>query len=200
MGIFGLRFFFYPRFCFRFPATNPCGVIAKAGKMDQTWYVNMYFVYVLPTEQHFSWEQRIIGIWHSVAESLGYLSQIIHVFVVADRVFFGISMCCILITTWLNISIVVYNVESEVYIHSVSCMLPYHWLHSLQYFRFNKHYDAIMTYISQGHLMLSVDMHKPTAGSRNIMDALLAFWPGLQVRGVSKYMLILNWGLLIIYL
>ena len=40
--------------------------------------------------------------------------------------------------------------------------------------------------------MLSVDMHKPTAGSRNIMDALLAFWPGLQVREVSEYVLILN--------
>ena len=42
----------YPRFCCRFPATNPCGVVAKAVKMDQTWYVNMYFVYVLPTVQH----------------------------------------------------------------------------------------------------------------------------------------------------
>lgn len=47
--------------------------------------------------------------------------------------------------------------------------------------RFNKHYDAIMKYISQGPLMLSVDMHKPTVAGRNIMDALLAFWPGLQV-------------------
>ena len=53
MGIFGLRFVLYPHFCCRFPATNPCGVIAKAGKMDQTWYVHMYLVYVLPTEQHF---------------------------------------------------------------------------------------------------------------------------------------------------
>ena len=44
----------------------------------------------------FSWEQRIIGIWHSVPESLGYLSQIIYVLVVADWVFFGIPMCCIL--------------------------------------------------------------------------------------------------------
>ncbi|XP_067941265.1 ER degradation-enhancing alpha-mannosidase-like protein 3 isoform X2 [Watersipora subatra] len=47
--------------------------------------------------------------------------------------------------------------------------------------RFNKHYDAIMTYINQGPIMLNVDMHKPTVSGRNIMDSLLAFWPGLQV-------------------
>jgi len=38
-----------------------------------------------------------------------------------------------------------------------------------------------MTYINQGPIMLNVDMHKPTSSSRNIMDSLLAFWPGLQV-------------------
>nr|KAG5703061.1 hypothetical protein BaRGS_016222 [Batillaria attramentaria] len=47
--------------------------------------------------------------------------------------------------------------------------------------RFNKHYDAVMRYVSQGPLLMDVHMHKPNAISRNFMDALLAFWPGLQV-------------------
>ncbi|KAK7089469.1 hypothetical protein V1264_024679 [Littorina saxatilis] len=47
--------------------------------------------------------------------------------------------------------------------------------------RFNKHYDAVMRYMSQGPLLLDVHMHKPNSISRNFMDALLAFWPGLQV-------------------
>ncbi|KAH9500779.1 ER degradation-enhancing alpha-mannosidase-like protein 3 [Bulinus truncatus] len=47
--------------------------------------------------------------------------------------------------------------------------------------RFNKHYDAVMRYISQGPLLVDVHMHKPTSAARNFMDALLAFWPGLQV-------------------
>jgi len=47
--------------------------------------------------------------------------------------------------------------------------------------RFNKHYEAIMKYVSQGPLMVDVHMHKPLTNSRNFMDALLAFWPGLQV-------------------
>lgn len=38
-----------------------------------------------------------------------------------------------------------------------------------------------MRYVSQRPLMMDVHMHKPTAISRNFMDALLAFWPGLQV-------------------
>ncbi|ESP01710.1 hypothetical protein LOTGIDRAFT_139192 [Lottia gigantea] len=47
--------------------------------------------------------------------------------------------------------------------------------------RFNKHYDAVMKYVSQGPLLVDVHMHKPQSVSRNFMDALLAFWPGLQV-------------------
>lgn len=47
--------------------------------------------------------------------------------------------------------------------------------------RFNRHYNAIMKYISNGPLMMDVHMHRPHAKSRNFMDALLAFWPGLQV-------------------
>ncbi|XP_052093110.1 ER degradation-enhancing alpha-mannosidase-like protein 3 [Mytilus californianus] len=47
--------------------------------------------------------------------------------------------------------------------------------------RFNKHYSAVMKYISQGPLLVDVHMHKPEALSRHFMDSLLAFWPGLQV-------------------
>ncbi|XP_050308914.1 ER degradation-enhancing alpha-mannosidase-like protein 3 [Anthonomus grandis grandis] len=47
--------------------------------------------------------------------------------------------------------------------------------------RFNRHYSAIMKYISQGPMLVDVHMHRPHTASRNFMDALLAFWPGLQV-------------------
>ncbi|KAH3793804.1 hypothetical protein DPMN_147326 [Dreissena polymorpha] len=47
--------------------------------------------------------------------------------------------------------------------------------------RFNKHYDAVKKYISQGPRFIDVHMHRPQSVSRNFMDALLAFWPGLQV-------------------
>lgn len=47
--------------------------------------------------------------------------------------------------------------------------------------RFNRHYSAVMKYISQGPMLLDVHMHRPHTNSRNYMDALLAFWPGLQV-------------------
>ncbi|OWF50523.1 ER degradation-enhancing alpha-mannosidase-like protein 3 [Mizuhopecten yessoensis] len=47
--------------------------------------------------------------------------------------------------------------------------------------RFNKHYDAVMKYISQGPMFVDVHMHKPLSISRHFMDSLLAFWPGLQV-------------------
>ncbi|XP_071551477.1 ER degradation-enhancing alpha-mannosidase-like protein 3 [Panulirus ornatus] len=47
--------------------------------------------------------------------------------------------------------------------------------------RFNRHYSAVMKYISQGPMLLDVHMHRPHTTSRNFMDALLAFWPGLQV-------------------
>ncbi|XP_037958336.1 ER degradation-enhancing alpha-mannosidase-like protein 3 isoform X2 [Teleopsis dalmanni] len=47
--------------------------------------------------------------------------------------------------------------------------------------RFNRHYNAVMKYVSEGPMLLDVLMHRPHAKSRNFMDALLAFWPGLQV-------------------
>ncbi|KAL5012350.1 hypothetical protein ScPMuIL_010901 [Solemya velum] len=47
--------------------------------------------------------------------------------------------------------------------------------------RFNKHYDAVMKYVSQGPMLMDVHMHKPQSTSKHFMDALLAFWPGLQV-------------------
>ncbi|ELT95927.1 hypothetical protein CAPTEDRAFT_219288 [Capitella teleta] len=47
--------------------------------------------------------------------------------------------------------------------------------------RFNKHYRAIKKYINQGPLLLDVHMHRPLTNTRNFMDSLLAFWPGLQV-------------------
>ncbi|MBN3299453.1 EDEM3 protein, partial [Amia calva] len=53
--------------------------------------------------------------------------------------------------------------------------------------RFNTHYAAIMKYISQPPLLLSVHMHNPTVSVRSWMDSLLAFFPGLQVlRGDLK--------------
>ncbi|KAG2465321.1 EDEM3 protein, partial [Polypterus senegalus] len=53
--------------------------------------------------------------------------------------------------------------------------------------RFNAHYAAIMKYISQPPLLLSVHMHNPTVSVRGWMDSLLAFFPGLQVlRGDLK--------------
>ncbi|XP_076836849.1 ER degradation-enhancing alpha-mannosidase-like protein 3 [Brachyhypopomus gauderio] len=53
--------------------------------------------------------------------------------------------------------------------------------------RFNTHYSAIMKYISQPPLLLSVHMHNPTVNVRGLMDSLLAFFPGLQVlRGDLK--------------
>ncbi|PIK47189.1 putative ER degradation-enhancing alpha-mannosidase-like protein 3 isoform X2 [Apostichopus japonicus] len=49
------------------------------------------------------------------------------------------------------------------------------------YERFSTHYDAIMTYINKGPNFIDVHMHRPQSKSRNFMDALFAFWPGLQV-------------------
>ena len=49
-----------------------------------------------------------------------------------------------------------------------------------------QHYDAVMKYINQGPLMINVHMHKPHSTARHYMDALLAFWPGLQVSYVNK--------------
>lgn len=47
--------------------------------------------------------------------------------------------------------------------------------------RFNRHYQGIMKYISQGPLLVDVHMHKPRLNAKSHMDSLLAFWPGLQV-------------------
>ncbi|VEL14143.1 unnamed protein product [Protopolystoma xenopodis] len=52
--------------------------------------------------------------------------------------------------------------------------------------RFNTHYRAIHRYIgfpSQEelpYLFLDVHMHRPSQRAKHFMDALLAFWPGLQ--------------------
>ncbi|KAL1117484.1 hypothetical protein AAG570_004807 [Ranatra chinensis] len=62
------------------------------------------------------------------------------------------------------------------------CLKAYVLLGDHRYLgRFNKHYSAVMKYISQGPMLLDVHMHRPHTNSRNFMDALLAFWPGLQV-------------------
>lgn len=62
------------------------------------------------------------------------------------------------------------------------CLKAYILLGDERYLeRFNRHYTAVMKYISQGPLLLDVHMHRPHTNSRNFMDALLAFWPGLQV-------------------
>ncbi|XP_045465028.1 ER degradation-enhancing alpha-mannosidase-like protein 3 [Harmonia axyridis] len=62
------------------------------------------------------------------------------------------------------------------------CLKAYILLGDTKYLnRFNRHYTAIMKYISQGPMLLDVHMHRPHTNSRNFMDALLAFWPGLQV-------------------
>lgn len=47
--------------------------------------------------------------------------------------------------------------------------------------RFTRHYTAVMKYISHPPLLIGVQMHRPHMRSRNYMDSLLAFWPGLQV-------------------
>ncbi|KAF7382566.1 hypothetical protein HZH68_015485 [Vespula germanica] len=62
------------------------------------------------------------------------------------------------------------------------CLKAYILLGDEKYLgRFNKHYQAIMKYVSQGPMLLDVHMHRPNTNSKNFMDALLAFWPGLQV-------------------
>lgn len=60
-------------------------------------------------------------------------------------------------------------------------------------YRFNKHYDSITKYMNvklnangvldseDGSSLKTVHMHMPNRQARNYIDALLAFWPGLQV-------------------
>ncbi|KAI6192394.1 Edem3 protein [Aphelenchoides bicaudatus] len=55
-------------------------------------------------------------------------------------------------------------------------------------YRFNKHYDAVMRYLNKGPLFIDVHMHKPMVASRSYMDALLAFWPGVQVIQKHKFL------------
>lgn len=47
--------------------------------------------------------------------------------------------------------------------------------------RWQTHYSAVMKYVGQGPLLTDVHMHRPHANSRHFVDALGAFWPGLQV-------------------
>jgi len=47
--------------------------------------------------------------------------------------------------------------------------------------RWNSHYSAVMKYMGSGPLMMDVHMHRPTTNSKHFVDALGAFWPGLQV-------------------
>ena len=47
--------------------------------------------------------------------------------------------------------------------------------------RFNAHYKSIRKYVQRGPLWVDVHMHKPTTTAKNFMDALAAYWPGLQV-------------------
>lgn len=67
------------------------------------------------------------------------------------------------------------------------CLKAYILLGDEKYLgRFNRHYNAIMKYISQGPMLVDVHMHRPHTNSKNFMDALLAFWPGLQVSSFLK--------------
>lgn len=43
-----------------------------------------------------------------------------------------------------------------------------------------------MRYISQPPLLLDVHIHKPMLNARTWMDALLAFFPGLQVKNKNN--------------
>lgn len=47
--------------------------------------------------------------------------------------------------------------------------------------KFNKHYAAIKKYVHQGYMLVDVMMHQPDRPIRAFVDALQAFWPGLQV-------------------
>ena len=47
--------------------------------------------------------------------------------------------------------------------------------------RWQTHYSAIMKYLGVRPLLQDVHMHRPTASAKHFIDALGAFWPGLQV-------------------
>lgn len=62
------------------------------------------------------------------------------------------------------------------------CLKAYVLLGDERYLtRFNRHYNAVMKYINHGPMLYDVHMHRPHSKSKHFMDALLAFWPGLQV-------------------
>ena len=49
-------------------------------------------------------------------------------------------------------------------------------------YRWLTHYTAVMKWLgARSHVMQDVHMHKPQSHSRPFIDALGAFWPGLQV-------------------
>ncbi|TPP57246.1 alpha-1 2-Mannosidase [Fasciola gigantica] len=60
--------------------------------------------------------------------------------------------------------------------------------------RFHTHYSAVKRYMSGPHsakfpfLFLDVNMHHPSERVRTFMDALFAFWPGLQATGDPYYL------------
>ena len=47
--------------------------------------------------------------------------------------------------------------------------------------RFHRHYAALLKYVMKDSRMLDVHMHQPGATSKPYLDALTAFFPGLQV-------------------
>ena len=55
--------------------------------------------------------------------------------------------------------------------------------HPLQTFLdvFNMHYQAIGKHLRSGPFIVHSHMGNPASRSRNFMDALQMFWPGLQV-------------------
>ena len=90
---------------------------------------------------------------------------------VCNNLKFFFIYCITLFNNWLKISWICKITEFN-----------YHAGDEKYLGRFNKHYQAIMKYISQGPMLLDVHMHRPNTNSKNFMDALLAFWPGVQVR------------------
>ncbi|XP_062509501.1 ER degradation-enhancing alpha-mannosidase-like protein 3 isoform X2 [Corticium candelabrum] len=62
------------------------------------------------------------------------------------------------------------------------CLKSYILLGDVSYWdRFQKHYGGIMRYIKQGAALVDVYLGNPHQRAKHFMDALLAFWPGLQV-------------------
>lgn len=47
--------------------------------------------------------------------------------------------------------------------------------------RFHRHYESLLKYVLKGSRMADVHMHQPSSTSKPYLDALIAFFPGLQV-------------------